>query len=56
MISSVIGGAMLPHAPQFFTMPETEDRSTVERVKTAAERTGLLRALRPRAAICSSSS
>ena len=23
MISSVIGGAMLPHAPQFFTMPET---------------------------------
>ena len=26
MMSSVIGGAMLPHAPQFFTMPETEDR------------------------------
>ena len=36
MMSSVIGGAMLPHAPQFFTMPETEDRDTVERVKTAA--------------------
>ena len=33
MISSVIGGAMLPHAPQFFTMPDTEDRDTVERVK-----------------------
>ena len=33
MQSSVIGGAMLPHAPQFFTMPETEDRATVERVK-----------------------
>jgi hypothetical protein len=25
MLSSVIGGAMLPHAPQFFTMPETEE-------------------------------
>src|SRR5262249_51110722 len=22
MMSTVIGGAMLPHAPQFFTMPE----------------------------------
>ena len=28
--TSVIGGAMLPHAPQFFTMPETEDRATVD--------------------------
>jgi hypothetical protein len=37
MTSSVICGAMLPHAPQFFTMPETEDRNTVERVKAAAE-------------------
>ena len=26
MMSTVIGGAMLPHAPQFFTMPETEDK------------------------------
>jgi hypothetical protein len=48
MMSSVIGGAMLPHAPQFFTMPETEDRNTVERVKTAAAEIGTrLRALRP---------
>ena len=48
MISSVIGGAMLPHAPQFFTMPETEDRDTVERVKTVAAEIGTrLRALRP---------
>ena len=31
--STLIGGAMLPHAPQFFTMPETEDRDTVERVR-----------------------
>src|SRR5271166_3930112 len=48
MMSSVIGGAMLPHAPQFFTMPETEDRNTVERVKTAAAEIGTrLRTLRP---------
>ena len=36
MMSTVIGGAMLPHAPQFFTMPETEDKANVERV--AAEK------------------
>jgi 2,3-dihydroxyphenylpropionate 1,2-dioxygenase len=48
MMSRLIGGAMLPHAPQFFTMPETEDRDTVERVKTAAAEIGArLRALRP---------
>ena len=48
MMSSLIGGAMLPHAPQFFTMPETEDRDMVERVKTAAAEIGTrLRALRP---------
>jgi 2,3-dihydroxyphenylpropionate 1,2-dioxygenase len=47
-MSTVIGGAMLPHAPQFFTMPETEDRGTVGRVKQAAAAIGArLRALRP---------
>lgn len=47
-MSSVIGGAMLPHAPQFFTMPQTEDRGTVERVKEAAAEIGSrLAALRP---------
>jgi 2,3-dihydroxyphenylpropionate 1,2-dioxygenase len=46
--SSVIGGAMLPHAPQFFTMPETEDRATVERVRTVAKEIGTrLKALKP---------
>jgi 2,3-dihydroxyphenylpropionate 1,2-dioxygenase len=46
--STVIGGAMLPHAPQFFTMPETEDRATVERVRAvAAEIGGKLEALQP---------
>ena len=48
MQSSVIGGAMLPHAPQFFTMPETEDRATVERVEAVArEIGGRLKALKP---------
>jgi 2,3-dihydroxyphenylpropionate 1,2-dioxygenase len=46
--SSVIGGAMLPHAPQFFTMPETEDRAAVDRVKAAAAEIGAkLRAMTP---------
>ena len=47
-MSSVIGGAMVPHAPQFFTMPETEDRGTVERVKQAAIEIGArLKAMMP---------
>ena len=48
MTSGVIGGAMLPHAPQFFTMPQTEDRATVERVKAAAATIGArLKSLNP---------
>jgi 2,3-dihydroxyphenylpropionate 1,2-dioxygenase len=48
MKSSVIGGAMLPHAPQFFTMPETEDKANVERVRAVAADIGeRLRALKP---------
>ena len=48
MSSAVVGGAMLPHAPQFFTMPETEDRATVERVRGLAADIGeKLRALKP---------
>src|SRR5437763_8909039 len=44
----VIGGAMLPHAQQFFTMPETEDRDTVERVRAIAAEIGArLKALAP---------
>ena len=37
MMSTVIGGAMLPHAPQFFTMPETEDKKIVEHVRDVAD-------------------
>ena len=47
-MSSIVGGAMLPHAPQFFTMPQTEDRDAVARVKAAAAEIGArLKALAP---------
>jgi len=48
MMSTVIGGAMLPHAPQFFTMPETEDKAVVARVREVAADVGRrLSALKP---------
>ena len=48
MMSTVIGGAMLPHAPQFFTMPETEDKAVVAHVRDVAADIGRkLRALKP---------
>ena len=48
MRSTVVGGAMLPHAPQFFTMPETEDKKTVEQVRAVAADIGnKLKALKP---------
>jgi 2,3-dihydroxyphenylpropionate 1,2-dioxygenase len=48
MMSTVVGGAMLPHAPQFFTMPETEDKENVQRVREVAAGIGeKLRALNP---------
>ncbi len=47
-MSTVIGGAMLPHAPQFFTMPETEDKQNVEHVRAVAADIGAkLKALKP---------
>src|SRR6516162_224710 len=47
MMSTVLGGAMLPHAPQFFTMPETEEKKNVEQVRAVASEIGdKLRALR----------
>ena len=33
MNANVLGGAFLPHAPQFFTQPDTEDPATIERVR-----------------------
>ena len=48
MNTHVLGGAFLPHAPQFFTMPETEDAATVARVRAVAARIGeALAALQP---------
>ena len=48
MQSTILGGAMLPHAPQFFTLPDTEDKKTVARVQqTAADIGEQLRALQP---------
>src|SRR5215211_5698855 len=48
MMSTVIGGAMLPHAPQFFTMPETEDKALVAHVREVAAEIGArLKALKP---------
>ena len=40
MRTTVVGGAMLPHAPQFFTLPDTEDKDTVARVKKVAKEIG----------------
>lgn len=47
-MSSVLGGALVPHAPQFFSLPETEDKATVERVRTVLGQVGeKLAALKP---------
>ena len=46
--TTIVGGAMLPHAPQFFTMPETEDKDVIQQVRDVAATIGdKLRALKP---------
>jgi 2,3-dihydroxyphenylpropionate 1,2-dioxygenase len=48
MQTTILGGAMLPHAPQFFTLPDTEDKATIARVRAVAGEIGTrLRALAP---------
>ncbi|AMN41689.1 hypothetical protein [Rhodoplanes sp. Z2-YC6860] len=48
MTSTVVGGAMLPHAPQFFTQPDTEDKSVIAEVQKVAKDIGdRLKALKP---------
>lgn len=48
MKSSIVGGVCMAHAPQFFTLPETEDKATVERVRSLARDNGeRLAALKP---------
>ena len=45
---SILGGALLPHAPQFFTRPETEDAENIARVEKVAAQIGQqLAALKP---------
>jgi 2,3-dihydroxyphenylpropionate 1,2-dioxygenase len=47
-MDGVLGGALVPHAPQFFSLPETEDKATVERVRLAMGEVGAsLAALKP---------
>ncbi len=44
----ILGGALLPHAPQFFTRPETEDADNIARVEKVAATIGAqLAALKP---------
>jgi 2,3-dihydroxyphenylpropionate 1,2-dioxygenase len=46
--AGVVGGVCMAHAPQFFTLPETEDKATVERVHELARENGKrLEALEP---------
>lgn len=48
MKTSIIGGAMLPHAPQFFTRPETESKQTIAAVEAVGAEIGArLKALKP---------
>ena len=44
----LLGGALLPHAPQFFTRPDTEDAANIARVEKVAATIGeQLSALKP---------
>ena len=46
--SPILGGALLPHAPQFVTRPASEDADTIARVEQVAARIGgELAALKP---------
>lgn len=38
--NGIVGGVCMAHAPQFFTLPETEDKKTVERVRKLASENG----------------
>jgi len=38
--AGIVGGVLMAHAPQFFTLPETEDKATVARVESLAIENG----------------
>jgi 2,3-dihydroxyphenylpropionate 1,2-dioxygenase len=47
-MTGLLGGALLPHAPQFFSLPDTEDKALVERVRKVMGEVGeKLAALKP---------
>src|SRR5271155_579264 len=47
-MNGLLGGALVPHAPQFFSLPETEDKALVERVRKVMGEVGeRLAALKP---------
>ena len=47
-MNGVLGGALVPHAPQFFSLPDTENKATVDRVRQGLGEVGArLAALRP---------
>ena len=53
MRAGVLGGVCMAHAPQFFTLPETEDKATVDRVHALARENGKrLKALAPDVYVC----
>ena len=46
--TGIIGGVFMAHAPQFFTLPDSENKKTVNRVKRLAKANGKrLKALKP---------
>jgi 2,3-dihydroxyphenylpropionate 1,2-dioxygenase len=46
--TGIVGGVCMAHAPQFFTLPPTEDKKTVAKVKRLARANGKkLKALKP---------
>jgi len=47
-MNGILGGALVPHAPQFFSLPDTEDRAIVDRVRLGLGEVGArLSALQP---------
>lgn len=47
-MTGVLGGALVPHAPQFFSLPDTEDKAIVDRVRIGLGEVGAaLAAVRP---------
>lgn len=46
--TGIVGGVCMAHAPQFFTLPDSEDKKTVAKVKRLAQANGKkLKALKP---------